>query len=297
MDENEAADAPARQPEGRGVTRRELELVIRRAAELTSAEVASEDLVSEAELIRIAGELGLPAHHVRQALYELSEPRPGSGWLDRHVGDAIVHGVRGAPGAAEELLDRLEHYLTTEEYLRLVRRRGDFASFQPSGDVVSTVARAFRRGGSKHAIGRARRVSVAVRPLSEGRSHVSLDVDLADRRRNALVAGVSTGGVVGAGVGFGLGVLGSIALGGSAPDPTMTLYLGLGGGAAGLGAGVGAGIAGARAWFRSLKAGFRTETEGLLDRVERGDRLIEPAAAWKRKARDYLRRTTGWDWS
>jgi lipopolysaccharide biosynthesis regulator YciM len=63
--------------EGRGLTRREFDAVIRRAAELsTSDPETAEGALTEAELFRIAGEVGLSRHHVHQALAEV---RSGSG--------------------------------------------------------------------------------------------------------------------------------------------------------------------------------------------------------------------------
>lgn len=279
---------------GEGITRHQLELVIRRAAELAGSDVESDDRISEPELIRIAGELGLPPHHVRQALYELGEGRPAHRWADRHLGGGIVVGSRAVPGKADDIIDRLEKYLTAEEYLRLVRRREEFATFQPAQDVVSKVARAFRRRGSEHDLGRADGITLAVRPLSPDRAHVRVELDLTARRRGALggVAAGTAGGFVAGGllattIGAFAGVTGADA-------GALAAVAGSG---AILGAGLGftGSVALARAWLRKLKAGFRTQTEGLLDRVERGDPLSDPNAAWGRKARDYIKRTTGFD--
>ncbi len=277
-----------------GVSRHQLELVIRRAAELASADVDAEDRISEPELIRIAGELGLPPHHVRQALYELGESRPPQGWADRHLGTSRLVVGRAVPGRADEIMERMERYLTTEEYLRLIRRRDEFASFQPAEDVISKVARAFRRKGTEHDLGRAHGVALAVRPLAPERAHVRLELDLTDRRRNAMgaVAAGTAGGFVAGGllattIGAFAGVTGA--------DAAALAAVAGGGAVVGAGLGFSGSMAIARAWLRKLKVGFRTQTEGLLDRVERRDLLSEPDAAWGRKARDYIRRTTGLD--
>lgn len=281
-----------------GVSRREFELVVRRAAELAAADMDAQDRLSEEELMRIAGEVGLPVRYVRQALYEVREGVRPQGWADRRVGPARIVASRSVQGAPAELLEALERYFTTDEYLRMLRRRDQQATFAPSSDIVSKVVRAFRSSGGKYAFAQLQSVGVNARPLGTDRSHLSLELDLADRRRNGLIVGMGAGGVVGATVGFGVGVLGAIAIGGSAPDAGMTLYMSLGGGALGLAGGISAGIAGARAWFRRLSAGFRTEAEGLLDRVERRESLEGPAAPWRRRVERYLGHwPTGGRWS
>jgi hypothetical protein len=266
-----------------GVTRREFEMVMRRAAELAAADVDSQDRLSEDELIRIGGEVGLPAHYVRQALYDVQEGVPAEGLVGRSIGPGRVVAVRSVRGSAPNLVGVLERYLTMDEYLRVVRRRDDQATFAPSSDLVSKIARAFRGVGGKYALAQVRTLTVTARPLDQQHAHLRLDLDLADRRRNALVAGTLTGGGVGAVVGFGAGVVASIIVGGSAPDANLSLYMGIGGAAVGLGGGLSLGIAAARAWFRRLSAGFRTEAEGLLDRVERGDELDAGTAPWRRR--------------
>lgn len=269
-------------------------MVMRRAAELAAADVDSQDRLSEDELIRIGGEVGLPAHYVRQALYDVQEGVPAEGMIGRGVGPGRVIAVRSVRGSAADLVSELERYLTMDEYLRVLRRRDDQATFAPSSDLVSKIARAFRGVGGKYALAQVRSISVMARPLDPQRAHLRLELDLADRRRNGLVAGTLTGGGIGAVAGFGAGVVASIIVGGSAPDASLSLYMGIGGGVLGLGGGLTLGVAAARAWFRRLSAGFRTEAEGLLDRVERGDQLDAGTAPWRRRMDRIIGRwTTG----
>ena len=57
---------------GRSLTREEFDAVIRRAAELAASDPdAGEGRLSEVELYRIAGEVGLSEGHVRTALAEV----------------------------------------------------------------------------------------------------------------------------------------------------------------------------------------------------------------------------------
>ena len=71
-DSKPAAGAP--KPAGRELARTDLEAVIRRAVELAHAQGDLEDTLTEAELVRIGSELGLPAAQVRRGMGE-SEPR------------------------------------------------------------------------------------------------------------------------------------------------------------------------------------------------------------------------------
>ncbi len=266
---------------------------MRRAAELSAAEVDAEDRIPEAELLRIASELGLPARYVRQALYELDEPRTRDNWLLQRIGAGRVVLSRAVPGDPQRVLDGLERYLNDDEYFRTVRRRGERATFEPQADVAATVARALRGNRSKNSLAGLHGVGMAVRPLPDQHAHVQLELDLSDRRRNALVAGTIIGGAGGTAVGVGLGAVSAILIGGSAPGPDMTLALTMGGGIVGLGAGLSAGLAGARAWFRGVVSGVKTEAEGLLDRVERREPLERPASPLRRRVERYLGRLTG----
>lgn len=278
----------------RGVSRSEFEMVVRRAAELAASDVEAQDRLSEDELVRIAGEVGLPARYVRQALYEVREGVRPNTWADRHVGPGRVVATRAVRGVPAHVLEELERHFTTDEYLRVLRRREDQATFAPASDVVSKVVRAFRSTGGKFALAQVQRLGVDTRPLGEARTHVRVELDLTDRRRNAMVTSLTVGGVACTCLGYSLGVIGSILVGGTAPDATLSLYMGIGGGVVGLAAGVSAGIVSARAWFRRLTAGFHTEAEGLLDRVERGENLNEGSTApWRRRVERYLGRWPG----
>ena len=73
---------------GRGLTRQEFDVVIRRAAELAGSESeGSEGALTEAEVYRIAKEVGLGEGHVRMALAEVrsgASPEIGrASWKER----------------------------------------------------------------------------------------------------------------------------------------------------------------------------------------------------------------------
>ena len=199
-DVDRAADRPADgvdEGASTGISREDLQLVIRRAAELYTEEADADERLSEAEVLRIADELGLPGRHVRQALYELPRHRGEGGWVDRWFGPPAVVGTRVVPGSPLAVVDRLEDYLVTREFLQVLRRQGEKAVFSPADDAISNVARAVRRPQRQWQIARARRVLVEARPIPEEESHVRLEVDVANRRTRAVTGGFVGGALIG----------------------------------------------------------------------------------------------------
>jgi len=272
---------------GAGITRADLQLVIRRAAELYTEETDADEHLSETEVLKIADELGLPGRHVRQALYELPRNRGEGGWVEKWFGPPAVVGTRVVPGRPGAVMDRLEDYLVTREFLQVLRRQGEKAVFSPAEDAISNVARAVRRPQRQWQVARARRVLVEARPIPENESHVRLEVDVGNRRTAAV-----TGGLVG-------GALLGLPLAAGAFFPVGHIVFDIAGDAAGYAAGmvagasvfaasVSAGVAVARHRFKARLADARLEIAGLLDRLEGGRTLDPPPAPWLRSLRSKI---------
>jgi hypothetical protein len=273
----EAAGLPARQP-GRAIARPDFEQVIRRAAELTLRDADADEQLSEAEVLRIATELGLPAHHVQRALFELPELSVQPRWYDRYYGGPVFSVARVVPSHAPLTLKRVEEYLVTREYLQIVRRRGENIAFVPADDAISSIARAFTRSGDRHHIARATRVLVNVHALPDENAHVRFDVDLS-KARSSSANSAATVGVIG---GVILGGVAAHLVGISTPAALGVLpeVLAFGGGLAGTFA---ATFTGAAKRFRTRVQAAKLELTGLLDRLEHGERLDPPAAPWRRR--------------
>lgn len=269
------------------ITREDLQLVIRRAAELYTAEADADEQLSEAEVLRIADELGLPGRHVRQALYELPRHRGDAGWVDRWFGPPAVVGTRVVPGRPGAVVDRLEDYLVTREFLQVLRRQGDKVAFSPAEDAISNVARAVRRPQRQWQIARARRVLVEARPIPDAESHVRMELDVANRRTRAVTGGIAVGALVGlplaAGAFFPVGHIVFDVAGDAAGYAA-----GLVAGAGAFAASVSAGMAVARARFKSRVEDARLEVAALLDRLEGGRTLDPPPAPWLRSLRSRI---------
>jgi hypothetical protein len=273
---------PAPQPKGRpgrALTRPAFEQVIRRAAELSLSDADADEQLSETEVLRIATELGLPAHHVQRALFELPELTVQPRWYDRYYGPAVFSITRVIPSETATILRRIEDYLITREYLQIVRRRGDTMAFVPADDTISSLARALFRPGSRHIVSRASRVLVGAHALPDQRgAHVRFDVDLSESRRETLRAGTAVG-MLG---GIFTGSLAAALTAGALPaDFGFVPHVLAFGGTMAATAAAGFSVAANR--FRSRVDAARLELIGLLDRLEHGDRLDPPPAPWRRK--------------
>jgi hypothetical protein len=267
------------------ISRAQLEAIIRRAAELYAAETDADDGVSEAELIRIASELGLPPRLVRQALYETPAGATETSLLDRLFGPAQVSITRVVPNDADLAFGRLEEYLVTREYLQVTRRQPGRAWFIPAEDLVSRIIRSISRPSGRHLLTRARGVALAAHPLEEGRAHLRLDLNYRSLRKDLLImGGVIGGGPVGIVAG---GVMAAAIDAAAGPLGPLGVFAALGGGII---ASASAGIALAAAHFRRQRKQAGYEVESLLDRVESGERLDPPLPPWRRRLQRHLLR-------
>ena len=272
----------------KSIARRDLASVVRRAAELAAVAEDSTDKISEEEVIRIAGELGLAPRHVRQALYEGGQADLPETFLDRHFTPPRISSGRAVQLSADNARRALEDYLVTYEYLQVVRRHGDTTTFEPASDTVSKVVRAFQRS-SKHQLARAQHVDMTIRTLEEGWSHIRLRALFRDERKGQLV-GVGIGS-------FFLGVPGGAAMGAIVGGLFGTFTGTEGAIIAGVLTGITTFGAIAAGLFSSAKSSYRrwrertdVEAEALLDRIEKNTDLRPPPAPWMRKLQSRLGR-------
>jgi hypothetical protein len=274
---------PGTPPEPTGeklIPRHAFEAVIRRAAELAMGEGEGEEHFSEAEVVRIASELGLSPRHVQQALYELPALESAPSAFEGYFGSAIVTASRVVPGDAELTVRRLEEYLSTREYLQLVRRREGRLIFQPAEDTISLLARGLLRPSNRFQLARSRRVVLSAGAMETGRTHVQIAADLEDQRKSAVRSGIglgASGGMMAALTGVGIAAIVGIEPTAAAGGFALTALVG------GPLAGAWAGLKVAASGFRKRVAAARLELDGLLDRAERGDRLEPPPAPWRRR--------------
>lgn len=262
----------------RRLTRREFEEVIRRAADLASAEPdADEGSLDEGELFRIAGEVGLPARHVRRALAEVRSGAPEKGLLDAVWGSETVRASRVVPVPRKEVADRIDDFMVASQLLHPVRRGPELLQYRPAGDWASQIARAASGTSGRYHVASAERVEVRLEPVSDRETLVTLRVD-AGTRGDYLVGGIVGGAGAGVGAGFGAATL-------LAAAPVLLA----GGAAVVAGGAAAAGVV----WLtgrshRKKLEEVRSEVEGILDRLESGESLEPPPPSWRRWVRRHF---------
>jgi hypothetical protein len=258
---------------GRSLNRREFDAVIRRAAELSSSEPESgESALTEEELFRIAGEVGLGEGHVRRALAEVRSGVEAGGAVNRTFGPSHVRASRVVPGAPAALATKVDEFLVGTQLLQSVRRGPNILQYRPAEDWASQLARSASSSSRKYYIASSRSVEVQLEPVGTEATAVTFLLDPGMRAEH--VAGAIVGGGVGGGIAGGLAALGLSTI---AP---VALAIG-----AGMLVGTGAwtGIAfGTRAAYARKLADVTSEVEGVLDALESGASLEPPPPAWRR---------------
>jgi len=262
-------------PEGKGksLTRHEFDAVIRRAAELAASETdQGEGALTEAEVYRIAREVGLSERHVRLALSDVRRGETPSGVLDRIFGPSFIRASRVVPGTVKSLAAALDDFFVGTQLLQSVRRHPSVLQYQPASDWASQVARAAAFTQRKYLVASAKSVEVHLEEVDASSVMVEFIVDPGTRGDNIAGAAVGGGSV---GVGIGIGATASVITSGGA------VLLG-----AGIGVVAGALVLGGITWgvgtsHKKKLVAVQAEVEGLLDRLEQGESLEPPPASWR----------------
>lgn len=257
----------------RSLTRGDLEVVIRRAAEIEAQRGSDLPDLSAEDVVRIAHDVGLSEESVRRALAEFyaSPSSDGllaeSGLFSRLCGSALVRASRRIPESAEAAKARLENHFGTHESLSLVRSVKWGSLWEPESGVVAAVTRSVDLFGHGYDLAkRARAVEIATVPLSEDESLVTLTADLGGERANWFWGmGIAGGGA--ATVGASIWIVGLPSLPPLAALAAPVL--------------LGAGLSLARTGYGKLVQKTRRTLEGLLDRLEHGEPLEKSQATWR----------------
>ena len=252
-----AAPAPAAPGAPVPLERAALERVLARAAELQAQEADPGELtLTEAQILDVGNEVGIPAKHLRQALAEersrVAVPAE-RGRIAALFGAATVSASRTVRGTPAALFDRLDEAMQREESLRVKRRFPDRIAWEPRGGMATEFRRLMNVGGHGYRLARAEEVSATVIAVDAERSIVRLDASLAKLRSHHVAGGsamVAVGGVTG-GVLIALGIMTAVA-------------------ALPVAAGLVAGYFIARSHAPQV-AGAQLALEQMLDRLERGE--------------------------
>ncbi len=257
---------------GHGLTRYEFDAVIRRASELAASESdGGEHPVSEAELFRIAREVGLSERHVRTALSEVRSGATSGRIIDRMFGGALVHASRVVPGGPDTLGAALDEFFVATQLLQRVRRGNGILQYRPALDWASQLARAASFTSRKYYVASSKSVEVRLEAVDSGRTLVELVVDPGTRKDALWGAGLGGGA---AGIAAGVGAAALLAGG----PFILAVAVGVGGGAV-----TAATVSRAVGASHKRKLGeVQSEVEGILDRLELGESLEPPPPSWRR---------------
>ncbi len=255
---------------GQRLNRRDLEVVIRRAAELEAQSGGDNPELSEEDVLRIAGEVGLSEANTRRALAEHFAAAGGllvdAGRLSRLCGPGLVTATRSLDRPASELREVLESHFQANESLRLVRRSRSGSLWEPDRGVIVSIVRSVDLFGRGYQLAKkARAIELRLVPLAETTTRVTLTADLGNERAGWFWGmGVGVGLPVAAGVGVTAALISGVAPLASAGLPLI--------------AGT---VAAARLGYSRAAEKMRVSLEGLLDRLEHGDSLEPLRTSWR----------------
>jgi len=248
------------------LTRKQVELVLRRATELDQRDETGLETLTPQDLERVADELGMSREALNQALAESRAgalvPEEERTALDTLFGRRIIEARRFVPGDVANLRLAVDRFLE-EQGFQLKRNLGQAQVWEFGRDWRTRMKRALKAGSYKLPRDIEIEVRIAEVPGGPHPVLVALRID-ATRARNARV-GTATASVIAGVVAIGAGAM-------LLPMPTELLAIG-GGGLAGVGG----------SWLS--RSSYRNECERLTIAVERFLDFLEhePPPAPQRK--------------
>jgi hypothetical protein len=238
------------------LTRKQVELILRRTAELEQRDDDALDNLTPQDLERVADELGMSQDALHQALAEsragVLVPAGERTFVDQVFGGRFIEARRFVPGDAATLRRAVDRFLE-EQGFELKRNLGHAQIWEAGRDFWTRMRRAFRAGAYR--LPRDVEIEVRITEVTGGphRVLVALRVD-ATRARTTRV-GAATASVVAS----------AAAIGGAAwmlPMPLELLAIGAGS-VAGLG-----GMWASRSNFRNERERLSVALERFLDFLE-----------------------------
>lgn len=190
------------------LTRKQVELVLRRAAELEQRDENALDMLTPGDLERVADELGMSRDALNQALAEsragaLVAPEERTA-LDRLFGSRVIEARRFVPGTAAHLRLAVDQFLE-EQGFQLKRNLGQAQVWESGRDWRTRMRRAMRAGAYRLPRDVEIEVRIAEVPGGPHPVLVALRVDATQAR--ATRVGAATASVIAAGLAIGAGAL------------------------------------------------------------------------------------------
>jgi hypothetical protein len=241
---------------GELIRREALERIIQRAAELQAGERDIGDGLTEADVLALGQDVGIPTRYLRQAMLEeqtralVPEPAGALHWL---LGPGRLSAQRVVAGEREAVERALGTWMQEGELLQVKRRYPDRTTWEPKVGAFASIQRALGAGGRRFALARAAEVAGRVTALESGFCHVHLLADVGNIRRQRIGGAAA---LLGAGGGV-TGIL--LTLGVLTPFPFVPLV-----------ALVPAAVAVLRSHHQQHEQ-IQIALDQVLDRLERGE--------------------------
>jgi hypothetical protein len=210
------------------IDRSALERIIRRAAELQTAEREIGDTLTSDELISLGREVGIPVRYLQQALLE-ERTRVGMGetarLMERIAGPGEVAAQRVVSLGSDSVERALLHWMDENELLCIQRQQPGRITWEPLGGFQAAIRRstaAIGAGKRPFMLSRAATVSASILPLESGYSHVTLVADARKIRGEYLGSGATLAG------GGAIATASMVALGALLPVALLPLPIAVG---------------------------------------------------------------------
>ena len=175
------------------LSRKQVDFVLRRAAELDSGgnaghELAPDDTLSVGEVIRLGEEAGLGPEAIAQALTEMkrgaiTEAEPQDA-ISRTLGPSLIVVSRVVPGPASGVRRAVDRFLR-EQLMTIRRHHGDRIEWERASGIWPGLVRSLDFS-KRYAFGLASRVETVVSEASSHATSVTFQIDLSEMRRERL---------------------------------------------------------------------------------------------------------------
>ncbi len=204
------------------VDRATFERVLRRAAELQANAHDVGEGMSEAEIIALGADVGIPDQYLKQALLEErthGEVAASDGMLDRLFGRADLAAERVVQGTEETVGNAITSWLEKREHMIVQRATLGRIAYEPMDSFargVRQIGAIFGGARSRPYLEKVELVTAIITPLEAGFCHVRLSTSLR-KSRNGHVSGAAALGVVGS------AMVGLMIVSGAATVPAMLL--------------------------------------------------------------------------
>ncbi|HEX6434292.1 MAG TPA: hypothetical protein VFZ87_08605 [Gemmatimonadales bacterium] len=182
------------------IDRAALERIIRRAAELQTAEREIGETLTQDELMSLGREVGIPVRYLQQALLEerspLGTPSP-PGIMDRVAGPGQVTAQRVVPIDADLAEQNLLRWMERNELFCIQRQQRGRVTWEPLSGFQAAIRRsaaALGAGKRPFMLSRAATVSATFLSLESGYTHVTLVADARKVRTEYVASGSALAG-------------------------------------------------------------------------------------------------------